>query len=104
MPSREPSKPEDLPPPSAERALLSAFVEGFIATYPKDKSLAWLRATAAVLADREEKASVVVRLRKADRDRAQADADANRQAVAIFRQMLEGCVARLLPDPEERDD
>lgn len=99
----EPTKPEEVPAPTADRALLSAFAEAYVATHTHAESLAFLRATAHILADRDEKASVVVRLRKRDRELAQADAIANRQAVALFRQMLEGCVARLMPSPMPGD-
>lgn len=97
----EPSSPEEIPAPSALGSLVSAFVEGWVATHPKEEALAWLRATAQVLADRTDKASVVIRLRKKDRDAAKLQAAADLQAVAMFRQMLEGCVARLLPDEDD---
>lgn len=98
---RDPTKPEDIPPPTAEGRLLSAFVEGFVATHPQAEALALLRATASVLHDREAKSSVIVRLKKADREKQRAEAEADRQAVALFRQMLEGAVARLLPEGDE---
>lgn len=101
---REPSKPEDLAVPSADRALVSALVEAFIATRPKPEAIAFLQKTAQILADREERDNVVVRLRKNDRERQLAEAKANREATAMFRQMLEGCIARLNAPPITDDD
>lgn len=92
---REPTAPDDIPVPTAEGELLTAFVEAFVATIPREEALAFLQKTAEVLASREERSKVVVTLRKSNRSREAAKMVANRQAVAMFREALEGCVARM---------
>lgn len=104
MSFREPNRPESEPAPTPEARLLSAFAEAFVATRPKDEALRWLRVVARILHDREAQSAIVVRLRRSERERQRAEAEADRQAVALYRRMLEGCVARLLPEAEDLDD
>lgn len=88
-------------PVTPERSLLAAFAEAYVATQPKADALAFLRKVAQVLADREERDRVVIAMRRGDRARRLAEAKANHDAMTIFRQMLESCVARLNEAPED---
>lgn len=104
MPKLDPTKPDELPAPTPEAALLSALMEAFVATQPKARALFFLRKTAEILSDRENHDAVVVRLKRSERSQHVAERKVNRQSIALFRRMLEGCVARLGEDglpPEE---
>lgn len=77
---------------TAELSLMRVLVEAHIATLPTKRALAYLNACVVILREREEETKVVsIRRRKNVIDPHLA----NRQALAAFRVILEGCVARL---------
>lgn len=91
----------DAPSPSAERALLSAVMEAYVATHSRAASLLFLRKVAEILAARDVRDSVLVCLHRPDRIGRMEETRANKLATAMFKLMLEGCVARLAEDGSE---